>query len=238
MDEEVAEAHISLAQVMSVYEWDWSAAEKHFKRAIELKPGYSLAHTWYGGYLAHLGRFAEAISEVKRARDLDPQSPTTAVFGGDAFYLARRYDEAIELHRKALEMDSDFFPAHWGLGWAYMEKRMYGEAISELQKTVKLSEGSALPSLAQAYAASGNRAEAYRLLNQLKSPPPGRFISQYEIAVVYVKLGDNDQGFEWMRKGLEDRVEGLADLKVDPRIDAMRSDPRFAEMLHLIRLLL
>jgi tetratricopeptide (TPR) repeat protein len=143
IDDGVAEAHVSLGFANCIYDWDWPAAATHFERGLALSPGYATAHSWHSYYLTALGRLDEALTEAKRALDLDPASPGMNQVMGLQFLYTRRFDEAIEQFRKALEMD--YHDAHLGLGYAYAAKGMYREALSEFEKYAELDRGT--PSL-------------------------------------------------------------------------------------------
>lgn len=169
LDDLLAQAHTALAMVKLAYDWDWSGAESEFKRAIELNPSDSDARRQYGFYLTFVGRFDEAVAQMRRARELDPVSPVIIAETGQALYMARRYDEAMEECRNALEMDPNFGFAHWTLGLVYMAKRMYEQAAQAFQKAIPLSGDSPdeTASLGHAYALSGNRVEALKILREL-----------------------------------------------------------------------
>ncbi len=234
IDDTLAEAHTSIARIRMAFDWDWLAAEREFKRAIELNPNYATAHHWYGMYLVRMGRFDEALSEIKQAQKLDPLSLIINADMGAPLFFARQYDQAIEQHRKTLEMDLNFPPTHLRLGAAYEQKGMYQEAIAEYQRAIELSGDNTKTSvvLGYAYAVSGRRAEAQKELDQLKEQSN----SPYDIAMIYTALGDKEQAFEWLEKAYEDRSGGLVFLKVDPGLDSLRSDPRFADLLRRVGL--
>lgn len=237
IDETVAEAHTSLAAITLFYDWDWSGAEQQFKRAIELNPRYATAHHWYAFYLTLMGRPDEGIAEIKRAQELDPLSLIISTDFGFLLYFARRYDEAMEQLRNVIEMDPHFTTAHVRLGQVYEQKAMYEEAVAEFQKAVTLSpEGSYLYLartyvLARTYALLGNRDEAVRILHEATKLSKKRHISPYAIALIYAGLGEKDRAFAWLERAYAERSNWLVGLKVDPRVDNLRSDPRFAELL-------
>jgi len=170
LDSTLGEAHTSLAFTLDGFDWDWGSAEREFKRALELNPGYATAHHWYAWHLALVGRNAEAIAEMKRAQNLDPLSLIISADLAELLVIAHSYDESMEQSRKTIEMDPNFALAHNQLAQAYIQKEMYSEAISELEKAVRLSGGSPIctANLARAYAASRRRNEALKLLSDLK----------------------------------------------------------------------
>ena len=238
IDDLLAEAHSALAWVKHVFDWDWLEAEREFKRAIELNPRYPTAHQWYAEYLMKVGRHNEAIAEIKRAQELDPLSLIINAIGGYVFFFARQYDEAIEQSRKTLEIDMNFYPAHLNLGWAYEQKGMFEEAITEFQKAIRLSGGSSLPlrNLGHAYAMSGRKSEAKEILNELMELSKQSYDQSYGIALIYTGLGEKDQALEWLENVYKERSGGMAILKVDPRMDGLRDNPRFTELLKKIGL--
>ncbi|HKQ99441.1 MAG TPA: protein kinase, partial [Pyrinomonadaceae bacterium] len=236
IDPELAEAHTSLAKIKLSYEWDWAGAEKEFKRAIELKPGYATAHQWFGVYLSELGRHDESLQHRKRAFELDPLSLSISTGVGRAYFWARRYDESITHLQKTLETDPKYADTHWSFGLAYEGKKMYGEAIAAYQRAISLSKSAEFPqgkpemiaALGHAYAASGRRDEALRIIEQLKEIiSQQQYVSPYSVALIYVALGEKEQAFEWLDRAYNERDESYIHLKVDPRLDELRADPRF-----------
>jgi eukaryotic-like serine/threonine-protein kinase len=239
IDETLAEAHASLAFSLAQYDWDWSAAEREFKRALELKPGYAVAHHWYGFiYLVARGALDEAIAEVKRAHELDPLSLTISSNLGLLLYLARRYDQAIEQYQHTLEMERHFAYTHWQLALAYEQKALYEEAIAELQKAIALS-GRSLQPLAQlghAYAVAGKRDQALAVLAELNELAQQNYVSPSRTAAIYVGLGQIEQAFEWLERAYHERDSWLIWLKFDPVMDELRTDRRFTSLLERIGL--
>jgi TolB-like protein/DNA-binding winged helix-turn-helix (wHTH) protein/Flp pilus assembly protein TadD len=236
LDSALGEAHTSLAVCLDGFDWDFDAAEKEFQRAIELNPGYATAHHWYAWHLSHTGRNQEAIVEMRKAEDLDPLSLIINTDLAELLVLTHYYDESIRQSRKTIEMDPNFALAHNQLGQAYFQKQMYEPAIAELEKSVHLSGGSptCIANLARAYAASGRRSEAEKLLSDLKrrSSPNASLASQ--IAVIYVSLGDRDQAMNWLEKGYEERFN--PGVLWRPGFDPLRSDPRFQNLVHRVGL--
>jgi len=233
IDETLAEAHAPLGAAREAYDWDWVGAEKEYKRAIELNPGYATAHQWYAMYLSEMGRHNEAIAETKRAQELDPLSLIINVHGGYIFFFARQYDEAIAQCRRTLELNPGFYQAHVYLGWPYEQQKLYAQAISEYQKAIALEPGNpALAAeLARACAAAGKRTEALKVISQLKELSKQRYVSPYLMAQIHAALGDIDQACAWLEKAYEERSGELCTLKVDPRNDPLRSAPRFQDLL-------
>ncbi|HEX8844485.1 MAG TPA: tetratricopeptide repeat protein [Pyrinomonadaceae bacterium] len=239
IDDKLAEAHTSLAHVKKWYEWDFFAGpETEYKRAIELNPNYATAYHWYGLHLAGMGRFDEAVAEMRRSLEIDPLSLISNANLGWILYVARQYDEAIEQLQKTLEMDPNFARARVYLGRVYLQKGMYAEAIRELQKAMTLLEGNnfVLAALGHAYGASGRRDEAQRVLDQLRERSKREYISAYDIARIYTGLGDKEQALRWLERAYEDKAAQLIWLKVDPQLDSLRSDLRFTDLLRRMNL--
>jgi tetratricopeptide (TPR) repeat protein len=232
LDEGLAEAHTALGVVRHLFEWDFAGAEREYRRAVELNPGYADARQMYGLYLSSVGRFDEALAEMKRAQELDPLSLEKVAGTGDILYQQRRYDEAAEQYRRALEMDPNSGFAHWALGNVYVNQGMYEEAVAEYKVAIPLSGDSPdeLASLGYAYALSGRRREAQAVLDELKERSRRRYISPTVIAFLHAGLGETDEAFAWLDRAVEGRDFILVFLKVDPTFDRLRADPRFASL--------
>src|SRR5882724_296139 len=232
IDDTLAEPHVSLAHIKYYYDRDWEFAEREYKRAIELNPNYPIAHQWYAIFLMSVGRFDEALTQARRAQELDPLSLPINMTVGWVLLNARQYDQSVEQSRKTLEMDPNFILAHHRLGLAYEQQGKYDEAIGEFKQVVNLLPGKPLgiASLAHAYALSGKRADAQANLNELQEISKQRYVSPAAIAMIYAALGDKDQAFAWLEKADKAHDALLARLKVDPRFDSLRSDPRFADL--------
>ena len=236
LDDNLSEAHTSLAFCLEGFDWNWDAAEKEFRRAIELNPGYATAHHWYAWHLSLLGRNSEAIAEMRKAENRDPLSLIINADLAELLAIAHRPDESIQQSRKTIEMDPGFGLAHNQLAQAYLEKHMFGEAITELQKAIELSGNSptCTVNLARAYAASNRKSEALRLVDDLKKSSAPASSHASEIAVIYAALGDKDQAMTWLEKGYEERFNPGVLLR--PGFDPLRSDPRFQDLVRRIGL--
>jgi TolB-like protein/DNA-binding winged helix-turn-helix (wHTH) protein/Flp pilus assembly protein TadD len=231
LDSTLGEAHNSLAFCLDGFDWDFDSAGKEFRKAIELNSGYATAHHWYAWHLSLLGRYDEAIAQMRKAENLDPLSLIINADLAELLVLARSYDESIRQSSKTIEMDPNFALAHSQLAQAYLQKHMNNEAVAELQKALQLSGGSptVMANLARAYVASGRRGDAVRVLNDLKkrSSPVSSHAS--EIAVIYAALGDTDQAMNWLERGYEERFNPGVLLR--PGFDSLRSDPRFQSLV-------
>ena len=237
LDESLGEAHATLGLVSQNFDRDWGGAEREYKRAIELNPNYATAHQWYGEYLALRGRFDEGLEEMKIARDLDPLSLVIIKDMGEVYYAARKYDQAIGFYRKALDMDSHFILARRFLAMAYLQKREFSSAIAELESVTQEEENpDTMAELAFAYALSGRREEAERVLHDLNGIPERQSTQAFDYALIYTGLGNNDKAFEWLERAYREHAGPLAGLGVDPRWDSLRADPRFADLMKRVGL--
>jgi TolB-like protein/DNA-binding winged helix-turn-helix (wHTH) protein/Flp pilus assembly protein TadD len=236
MDGALGEAHNSLAFVLDGFDWDLDSGGKEFRRAIELNPGYATAHHWYAWHLSLLGRYDEAIAEMRKAENLDPLSLIINADLAELLVLAHSYDESIRQSRKTIEMDPNFALAHNQLAQAYLQKHMYDEAVAELQKAVQLSAGSpiCIANLARAYVVSGKRSEAVKLLSDLKKRSSPGYSNASEIAMIYTSLGDTDQAMNWLDKGYEERFNPGVLLR--PGFDPLRSELRFQNLARRVGL--
>lgn len=239
LDDILAEPHASLAFIAETLEWDWPTAEREYKRALELNPGYARAHHWYAGYLMYVGRFDEGIAEAKRARELDPLSlPINNALAG-RLLVAGRYDEALAQLRETLEMDPHFAPAHNRLGWAHLQMGQHDEAIQEFQKAMELSgtdDPDLLLDLGFAYAVVGRQDEAKKTLAKLKRQHERGLVPSGAIAVLYGALGERNQAFAWLDKAYEEHDPELTYIKVGPRFEPLRHDARFQQLVRRLGL--
>jgi TolB-like protein/Tfp pilus assembly protein PilF len=240
IDDTLAEAHASLAFIKSVFEWDWQGAEEEFKRAIELNPGYALAHFWYGAqHLRCMARFDEAIRETRLALELDPLSLIINREVAHNLHYAGQYDEAISALQKTIEMDPSFPLTHLELATVYLAKSMYEEALEEIEKEKAISAGQdqrAEGFIGTIYALLGKRDKAQKILNDLRERSRQEYIPQCLVAIIYVALGENDHAFEWLDKAYEERDPYLRFLKIIPVFAGVRSDPRYIALLKRIGL--
>lgn len=237
LDGELAEAHAALGWVKH-FNWDWAAAEREFKLAIELNPNHANGHLFYAGFLASSGRLEEGIGEVNRAQELDPFSLAISAQRGFILENARRYDEAIEQLRRVIAVDPNRYPAHWYLGHTYAASGRFNEAIAASEKAAALSGRSpgALGFLGLAYGLAGRKDEANNVLKELLELKRRRYVSPPALANVYLGLGNKDQALFWLEKGYQERSNYMAYLKVFPLLDPLRSDPRFDDLLRRIGL--
>jgi serine/threonine protein kinase/Tfp pilus assembly protein PilF len=237
IEDSLAEGHTSLALVKAYYDWDWTGAEKDFQHAIELNPNSAAAHHWYGAFLAKLGRQNEAQRELQKARELDPLSLLISTSVGWEYYASGQLDRAIEQLKKTLEIDQAYGPARRLLEVCYEQKGMFKEAVAEWQKTFTLANN---PELAAAigddFAASGYKAVLQDWLEGLQELSKREYVSPYEVAGVYARLGNREQAFSWLEKAYAGRDSGIVALNVEPVFQGLRSDPRLQNLVKRVGL--
>ncbi|HVF31148.1 MAG TPA: tetratricopeptide repeat protein [Pyrinomonadaceae bacterium] len=232
LDPNLAEAYASRGHVR----WkdrDWVGAEADFKRSIEINPRYPSAHLFYALFLAFNGRTEESLAIAQRATELDPYS--VPVVSGQAmiYHLARRDDEALPIARRAAELDPGLGLAYQRLGQIYLQKKMYPEAITALTKAVELGNRGqlSLGTLACAYAESGNNDEARKLLTELRVSLKDQYVSSYILATVHLALGERQTALELLERAYAERSIDMLSIKVDPKVDRLRNEPRFQEVM-------
>jgi TolB-like protein/Flp pilus assembly protein TadD len=238
LDDSLAEAHASLSFVLIWFDWDWAGGEMEARRAVALNPNSAMAHFAYAHILSDLGRHNEAVAEGMRARELDPVFLLVRAIEGMFLHHARRNDEALETLGKALELDPNFWVAHLTLGKVYIQQRKYPAAIAEFTKARELSHGNseAIASIGYAAALAGDNARARSVLEELKALSNQHYVPPVNIGLLYNGLGDQNEALSWLEKACEERDVRLTLLKVDPRWDSFRANPRFAKILKRIGL--
>jgi len=238
IDDTLAEAQSTLAHVRAFYEWDWPGAEQDFKRAVELNPNYSLSHHWYALFLAAMGRHDEAIEAERRAQQIEPLSLIINKNVGTILYYAGQLEPSIEQYQRTIELEANFARTRVYLGVAYMKQGKYEKAVCEYEEAIRLSGAGSVPYalLAHTHALSGNHVEANRMLELLKERRRQEYVPAFNIALIYVGLGQADAAFEWLEEAFAERSSWLVSLKIEPMLDVLRPDPRFAELLGRIGL--
>jgi serine/threonine-protein kinase len=226
LDDSLADAHFALAWTLASYDWNWSAAEREYRRGFELNPGSALGHSRFSWFLSWLGRDSEAMVEASRAEQLNPTGHMQMHEIAAVHLVARRYDDAIVAARRAIDLDPTFSFGYDRLGRAYTEQAMYPEAIAALEMAVQLS-GSHKGNLGRAYALSGRREDARRVLEELLSVDQD---SPVRIATIYAALGQRDSALQWLERGYRVHDGNMVLLKVNPVWDSLRSDPRFQDL--------
>ncbi len=236
LDPGLGEAHVDLAEAHT-FNFEWSAAEQEFKKALTLSPGSTVAHRWYGYYLSKMGRLEEAMAENKRALELDPVSPYMAQGIADSFYAMRRYAEAIEQSQKVLALDPNFAMTRQALGMSLIANGQYSDGISQLKLARQLmgSDPWLDGQLAYSYALSGQTVAARQILNELLRSAQSGTVPALAIAEAYIGLNDRDRAFQWLERAANNRELHLS-LKVDPIYEPLRTDRRFESLLHKMKL--
>ena len=238
MDDTLGLAHAVLGTTNFMYDWDWEAAERENKRAIELNPNNAVTHYGYAFYLGGMGRFDEALAEYKRAIELDPLSLTISMSLGAIFSFMRQSDRAIEQYKKVLEMDPNYILAHQFLALVYADSGMYDEAFAEAKKVLDLwgPNNETLSTLGIIYLMSGKKDKAKEILDELLGLEKQKYVQPSYFAIFYGYLGEMDLAFEWLEKAYEERDQQMVWLKVWPNLDPLRSDQRFKAMLKKMNL--
>jgi adenylate cyclase len=236
LDDSLAEAHASLGFVHFHYDWDWAAADKECRRAIELNPQSAQSYTIYMHYLAGIGRFDEANKFGARALELDPLSVSTHFFLGWSALFAGRNGDAIAKLSKAVELDPSNDWVRMFLGRAYLFNGMPQRAIEEMETAERLNpdDSYALGYLGYGYAVTGRRADALKILRRLDEMAKHRYVSRFAHVYIYAGLGDKDKTFEWLEKAYQERSDSLAWFRFDPESKNLQSDPRFAALMRKI----
>jgi serine/threonine-protein kinase len=239
IDDTLAEAHLILADLKLMRDWDWEGAEEGFRRALELNPGHAATHTWYSWYLTAMGRHDEALKEATRAQDLDPLSPFIRLGVGSVLYDLGRFEKAAELAEDVISSDPDFDMAYRLLGLSYIELKRFDEAIGAFNRAGDTSGHGAQSfrqGVALAHALAGRTEDAERELRDLTEDYAAGRVLAHHIAWVYIALGRIDEAFEWLERAYVKRVGPLVRIRAERRYDSLRSDPRFADLLRRMRL--
>jgi tetratricopeptide (TPR) repeat protein len=238
IDDQLAEAHASLAYANLCYEWDWTAAERGFKRSIELSPNYATAHHWYHEYLVLRGRIAEATDEINKAHQLDPLSPAINAALVLPLLNSGQYDLGVAALKRVIELEPGFYRGHFFLGIAYTLMGQYEMAFGALKDAVSLSENStrAVAVLGWSYAVAGMQDQARAIMDELRRRMQDSYVPPYGMAIICTALGQKDTAFDWLEKGYEVRDEYLTRLGIAVELDSLRRDPRFGDLLERVGL--
>jgi len=238
LDPNLAEAHAPLAAVLWLHDWQWEQAEVEFKRSIALVPTYPTANHWFAEYTMTMGRHVEALARINKSQELDPLSLIISVAVGWALYNARRYDDAIDQLRRAVELDPHYPVTYWILCLLLRITGRHEMSIAEGEKAVKLSSGSPLmcAALAQTFGAAGRKEEALKLLEELKRRAEQKYVAPYFFAGIHIGLGENDLALEYLEKSYQEHSHWLIYLHIDPSMDSLRGDPRFQDLVQRVGL--
>jgi tetratricopeptide (TPR) repeat protein len=235
IDNNLAEVHASLGNIACYSKHNWKNAEKEYKRAIEINPNYVPAHTWYAVFLSYFGQFEEAFVQINKALELDPLSLNTNYFNGKLYYYARQYDEAIIKYKRSLEIDKNFIHSHIDIFACYLHQGMDKEAIEKLQEIMSMDTLTVeyVNMVGEIYEKSGIESILRFLIDRELSSPN---LNLWGVASYYAMLGEKEQALEWLDKLYTLNPGPLALIKVDPKLDNLRTDPRFIELLKKVGL--
>jgi DNA-binding winged helix-turn-helix (wHTH) protein/TolB-like protein/Tfp pilus assembly protein PilF len=236
IDDTLGAAHVALCMGAFWFEWDWNTADNQCRRALELDLNSGDSHQAYAQVLSNTGRHAEALAKVKRARELDPLNLAINALEGQYLLHAGRTDEALDCLQKTSELEPNFWMPHLFAASAYIEKGMYAEAIAESRKEYELSGGNVIPFGTYALAKSGKRDEARAALKELLKLSTTKYVPPYNIALIYNALGETDNAVEWLEKGYEQRDPKMTFLKVEPKWNNLRNEPRFVDLMKRMKL--
>ena len=238
LDEELAEGHASLARAVFYSDWNWEAAEREFRRAIELNPAYPESYHMYSHFLLPAGRVEESLAASRRALELDPLSVSLVAHSGWHNVYSGNFEAAMPYSRTAIDMDPTFFAARIHLGMALEQVGRADEAIEEFRKAAEISSESseAFAGLSHAYASAGRTAEARRVAEELEERATDRFVSPFDRAIVFAGLGDREAACDWLERAAEDRVLLIVEMRVDPRLASLAAEPRFGALARRIGL--
>jgi TolB-like protein/cytochrome c-type biogenesis protein CcmH/NrfG len=232
IDDQLAEAHTFLAAAVMSQDWNWVEAEKEFRRAIELNPGFAPAHQWFGWYLSVVGQHNEAILESEKARQLDPFSIGINWFLAVSYGLARHYEESLQQSHALVKLEPYFWGGYFSTGYSYTRLGRYPEAITAYQKAEELDASPMIKGgMAEAYALAGNPEQAQVILGDLKALEKESFVPPFYIALIHTVLGENDEAFEYLEKACEMHDSSLPLIKVDERLNKLRPDPRLKDLM-------
>jgi TolB-like protein/DNA-binding winged helix-turn-helix (wHTH) protein/Flp pilus assembly protein TadD len=236
LNDRLGEAHTSLAFVLDLYFWDWNAAEQQYKLAINLNPGYAVAHHWYAWHLLVLGKNSEGMFEMRQAERLDPLSLIIRSDVADALSSLHLFEESVQQSRKTLALDPNFAIGHFQLAEALVQQRHYDAAIGEFQRAIAISGHLAAfdANLAYAFALSGRKAEALNIALDMETRANLNPSADANIALIYVGLGNLDQAMAWLNKAYDARFN--PSILIRPGFDALRADARFRDLRHRVGL--
>ena len=239
LDESLGEAHSSLGFLIWQYDWNWSNAEHEFRHSLDLSPNNLDGHEAFAWFLSWSGRRDEALAEITKMRELDPAFPLRCQDRAGLYYHMREYPELLKAGQEAVDLDPSEWTAHYFLAAGYFGLGKKAEAISEYQRAVDLAELDSDPAaaLAFAYTTVGRRADAQKILTELQRQSSTAYVSPYMIATIFAGLGDKTRAFGYLQKSYDEKSPDLAYfIKADFRLDSLRSDPRFAELVHRLAL--
>jgi tetratricopeptide (TPR) repeat protein len=238
LDNSLAEAHCVLGFATLKYNWNWEVAEKSFLIGLKINPGYFWGHETYSRFLLMLARFDEAHREILLARELNPLGLITNANVGYSYFLRGKYDAALKEYNKALEIDPNFYPLLRYIAETYEQKGLLDKALEKMKQAYNKSEMNLnfLSQLGHTYALSGNKKEALKILEQLKVRSEREFVSASNFAIIFLGLNEVDETIHWLEKSYEEKAPFISYLKVDPRLDKVRTDQRFIDLIKKVGL--
>jgi eukaryotic-like serine/threonine-protein kinase len=238
MDKSLAEAHVSLAWIAFLYDWDWPTGEREFERALTLSPNYATGHFWYAVQLSHMGRHDEALREISKAQELDPLSLIIGCYVGRAHYYTGDFAQAENWLRKTLELGPDFARTHQELAKTLLLQGRLAEATTQAREAVRLSNKDPryVATLGYVYARAGQPEEARRILDELSARSKEAYVASTHFALVHAGLDERDRMFEWLEKAYQEHDSLLLYTLTDPLLAPMRTDPRFADLVRRVGL--
>jgi Tfp pilus assembly protein PilF len=240
IDEALAEAHTSLAYTHLYYDWDWSAAEREFRRALAINPNYATAHHWYHEFLTAMGRVDEQSAEILLAQELEPLSLIINTDVGWGLYYARACDEAIEQLLRTLDLDANFAVAHVIVGLTYAQQGRLTDALASVERAIEIFGPTpstlAIAALGYVYARSGRTADAWQVLQRLERMPGARYAADYAGALVLAGLDDRRAACAWLERAIPERCDRLIYLNVEPIFDNLRTDAGFQQVVAAVGL--
>ena len=238
LDGRLAEPHATLAYRATHHDWDWRTAETQFQRALELDPNYAVTHHWYSHYLTAMGRTEESLAASKRCLEIDPLDHVSNIHMAWHYQFSRQYDEAIDQCHTTNDMHPNSFWLPYFFAMAHQQQHKIGEAVAEYKKSVQMSGGVTFTTagLGHLYASNGDRSRGRAIYDELVARSKAAYVPAYDVALVCVGMGWTDQAFDWLGKALDERSGWLTYLNVEPRLDTVRGDPRFDELLRRVRL--
>jgi tetratricopeptide (TPR) repeat protein len=239
LDPQLAQAQASLGLLYAHCEWNWTASEQAFRRAIELDPNYPTAHHWYALHLSYRGRFDEALREARRAQELDPLSLIASNAVSVAQGYAGHWPAVVEQSDRLIDMDPNFAVAHMWKGRALRASGSFDQSIAEFQRAVDLSGGKSaemMGELASTYAVAGKVDDARKVIERLRAMEDTKHSAAYSLAASFASLGNRDEAFVWLDRALDDRSWFLVQLRVEPLFASLRNDPRFQADLNRVHL--
>ena len=232
MDPDLAEAYTSLATVRERYEWNWKGAEKDFKKALKLNPGLALAHQWYGIFLVLMGRFRAGYAQIEKALELDPLSVAMHWTRAYVSYYMKEYDRSIGQFRRTLDMDPGFQRARYDMALAYLMSGQKEAALRTFEEWLpqRIDSPGTLPLLGYYFAVAGEKEKALEKIREVEGLQ-GKYISRFSVALIHLVLENREEALACLERSLENHEDAIASLKINPRLDPIRSEPRFQEML-------